>query len=911
MENISARYVPNVFGRLSFPLKHDGNPVFHKTFNANDSEIVDFDNDTIRIPNHFFKTGEKLSYSPSAKGVAIEIDPSSPGAGGTTLLPSTIYPIYVDENTIRVSLASSLAIQNQYVDIVSVGIGASHTLTAEKQNSKCLISIDNIIQSPVSISGSVGITTIDFGNASKITLNSLNNIKYGTILKIGEEYSRVSAINYENNEVTLYRGSPQDPYLGSKVENFVGFSTAFIIKGNYNIVKDIIYFPDAPLEGNTFNIKVSPSDINYSTTGTISYSFNYFTNNYETGSQVTLYAAIPPNNLESGKNYFIIKNFENNFSFASSYANAINGTKIGFTSTGVEVSSLQLNQILTNNTSSFSGRVFLRSNYDGNLVFDDISSSFNGISTEFTLKSSGISTVGIKSDNGIVLVNNIFQYPEFEESFIFSEDAVSGITSITFIGSVGEFDSGVGTIKSYDVNVGGRPRGGIIVGYAISGGFNYQPLIQAESYITALTPEGTIEDTNIQISVSGSGYRSGISTFYAYFYDDDGNRLSGFGTAIIDNGSVVSINVVETDTYLEIPKVIIDAPIPYDNVPLSGSSAGIGASVSFEVSSSGNITNFKFSNPGYGYTIGEILYPVGILTGIGHTTTDELSIRIDDTYTDSFSAWNIGILQKLDDLSPFVNGRRKVFTISETIDGQSQPISLETELGSPINLEDNLLIFLNDVLQIPGESYTFNRGTKITFKEAPPSGSNLKVYFYKGSFGDSEQIDIEPPIELGDNLVISKDLLNKTPIKQLKRTVKEILTSDTLKTELYGKGGLSESSSQIRSISWTPKKRDLIISGGYINKTRYTQRSGIGSFSKVGITSGTFIGVSTNFVGINTTVGIGSLVVLGDYVESDYTGVGVTIVSIGSSVIGIGKTYYTSSSPAGINTIPISIWRKL
>jgi hypothetical protein len=911
MANISARYVPNVFGRLSFPLKHNGDSIFNKVFDANNSNIVDIDNDTISIPNHFFKTGERLTYTLPNNGSQIEIDPSSPGAGGTTLLPNTVYPIYIDENTIRVSLASSLAIQNQYVDITAVGVGASHSLTAEKQNSKCLISIDNIIQSPVAISDGVGISTIDFNNASKITLNSLNNIKNGTILKIGEEYSRVSAINYENNEVTLYRGSPQDPYLGSVVNDFVGFSTAYIIKGNYNIVKDIIYFTDAPLEGNTFNIKVPPSDLNFSTTGPISYSFNYFTNSYETGSQVTLYAAIPPNNLESGKSYFIIKNFENNFSFATSYANAINGTKVGFTSTGVEVSSLQLNQILTNNTSSFAGRAFLRSNYDGNLVFDDISLSFNGISTEFTLKSSGINTVGIKSDNGIVLINNIFQYPEFEESFIFSEDAVSGITSITFIGSVGEFDSGVGTIKSYDINVGGRPRGGIIVGYAISGGFNYQPLIQSESFISALSPEGSVVNSNIQISVSGSGYRAGITTYYAYFYDDNGNRLSGLGTAIIENGSVVSIDVVETDTYTEIPNIVIDSPIPYDNVPLSGSNLGIGASASFDVSSSGNITNFKFSNPGYGYTIGEILSPVGILTGIGYTTSDELKIRIDDTYSDSFSAWNIGILQKLNDLSSFTNGRRKVFTLSETIDGVSQPISLETELGSPINLEDNLLIFLNDVLQIPGSSYEFNRGTKITFKEAPPSGSNLKVYFYKGSFGDSEQVDIEPPIELGDNLVINKDLLNKNPTKQLRRTVKEILTSDTLKTELYGKGGLSESSSQIRSISWTPKKRDLIISGEYINKTRYNQRSGIGSFSKVGITSGTFVGLNTNIVGINTSVGIGSLIVLGDYVESDYTGVGVTIVSIGSSVIGIGRTYYNSSSPVGINTIPISIWRKL
>lgn len=911
MANISARYVPNVFGRLSFPLRHNGNSIFHKFFNGNDSNIVDIDNDTISIPNHFFKTGEKLTYTLPNNGSQIEIDPSSPGAGGTTLLPNTVYPIYIDENTIRVSLASSLAIQNQYVDITAVGVGASHSLTAEKQNSKCLISVDNIIQSPVAISDGVGISTVDFNNASKIILNSLNNIKNGTILKIGEEYSRVSAINYENNEVTLYRGSPQDPYLGSVVNDFVGFSTAYIIKGNYNIVEDIIYFTDAPLEGNTFNIKVSPSDINYSTSGPISYSFNYFTNSYETGSQVTLYAAIPPNNLESGKNYFIIKNFENNFSFATSYANAINGTKVGFTSTEVEVSSLQLNQILTNNTSSFAGRVFLKSNYDGNLVFDDISTSFNGISTDFTLKSSGINTVGIKSDNGIVLINNIFQYPEFEESFIFSEDAISGITSITFIGSVGEFDSGVGTVKSYDVNVGGRPRGGIIVGYAISGGSNYQPLIQSEAFISALSPEGTIVNSNVQISVSGSGYRAGISTYYAYFYDDNGNRLSGFGTAIVQNGFVVSVNVVETDTYTEVPNIVIDAPIPYDNVPLSGSNLGIGASASFDISLNGTITNFKFSNPGYGYTIGEVLSPVGILTGIGYTASDELKIRIDETYSDSFSAWNIGILQKLDDLSSFTNGRRKVFTLSETINSQSQPISLESELGSPINLQDNLLIFLNDVLQIPGSSYTFNRGTKVTFKEAPPSGSNLKVYFYKGSFNDTEQVDIEPPIEIGDNLVINKDLFNKTPTKQLKRTVKEILTSDTLKTELYGKSGLSESSSQIRSISWTPQKRDLIISGEYINKTRYNQRSGIGSFSKVGITSGTFVGLNTNIIGINTSVGIGSLIVLGDYVESDYTGVGVTIVSIGSSIIGIGRTYYNSSSPVGINTIPISIWRKL
>ena len=55
-----------------------------------------------------------------------------------------------------------------------------------------------------------------------------------------------------------------------------------------------------------------------------------------------------------------------------------------------------------------------------------------------------------------------------------------------------------------------------------------------------------------------------------------------------------------------------------------------------------------------------------------------------------------------------------------------------------------------------------------------------------------------------------------------------------------------------------------------------------------------------------------------DYVESQYTGFGVTIVSIGSSIINIGipgiTTNYTgstsySTSPIGINTVPLTFYR--
>jgi len=921
MASIDTTYIPNIFGRTSFPLKHNGNPIFYKTFAGTDSTVVDIENDTIKVQNHFFKTGEKLRYGfVGSGGSKIGISSLSPGVSGiTTYLPEIVYPIVVDKDTIRVALAASLALSNSYVDITNVGVGTQHYFEAEKQNSKCLILIDNIIQSPVSVASSVGIQTVFLTSAGKLRVNSLINIKPGAVLKINNSLSRVSSVDYDLKTTPVGYGTGYDitifdtsTFLGTATTSIVGIQTAYIMEGNYNIVKDKIYFTSAPLEGRTYNIIVPAENINYNTTGISSYSFNYFTNNFVTGSQVSIYGRTVPGSLVSGNNYFLIKNSENNFSFASNYLSAINRQKIQITDSvdiTNPVTNLQLVQILPNEDSTFHGRVFLRSDYFGNAVFDDISEKFNGITTSFPLQISGINTVGIKSDNGIVLINNVFQYPESEESFIFEEDSISGITSITFTGSRGEYGSGFGTTKSYDVNVGGFSRGGIIVGYELSGGQNCQPMISAELYITEVLPEKQINVDNIGIGVSGSGYRSD-RVYNIHFETSSGIRTTGLATAIIENGNVVGTIFSQVGTYTEgvAPTVVIDPPFGYENIPVTGSTLGIGASVSLEVNSFGTVSNFKFTNPGYGYTVGEILTPVGIVTGPNYTP---LTITINEVAKDSFSAWNIGILQKLNDLSSYINGRRKTFTIYETVDGVIEPLSLETIDGSQIDLAYNLLVFVNDVLQIPGDSYTFNGGTQITFTEAPPNGSTLKIYFYKGSFNDTEFVNIDPPVEPGDLLQIHKDLFDKTPQQQYTRTVKQILTSDTLKTELYRRTGLSENSSQFRSISWTPQKQDIIISGEYVNKSRYLQRSKVTTTVGIGTTTGTFVGVGTNKIGINTSVGIGTLISIGDYVESDYTGVGVTISSVGSNIIGIGKTFYQSSSPVGINTISISIWRKL
>lgn len=907
MALIDVIYSPAYFGRTSFPLKHNKEPIFYKKFNAQDNLVVDLDKDTIFIKDHFFKTGESLLYNPLFGGIRLGISSSSPGANGIlTELPEQIFPIVVDKDRIKISLSEQLALSNSYVNINSLGIGTIHSIQAVKQNTKCLITIDNVIQSPVSEYSRVNILRYDENDPTRITIDSIEDVKLKTILKIGDELCRVKSIDYDLNQYNgYYIGLDRSKnVLGTDPIDFTGITTAIVISGNYNIVKDIIYFSESPLEGISYDVNIPVSSLNFT-----DFSFNLFTDKFQTGDQVFLYSLNPPTGLENESVYYIIKNFENNFSFAKSYLDATSDVpiKIEFTNPLDQenpITSLNLSLFINQDNSSFTGRVFLRSNYSGNLVFDDISREFDGITTSFELKSSGISTVGIKSDNGIVLINNVFQYPEFEESFIFNEDNYQ--TNIVWNGSIFPLpQTGIGSTasKDYDVNVRGLPRGGIIVSYATSSGSNYQPLIGAEAYVYRVLPENIVTPENIEISVSGSGYRSGVSS--VTFETTSGIQTSGSAQLIISNGSVQGLNVTNPPIYtadMDPPTIRIDPPTPYENIALTGSQNGVGARVSFDITKDGTVSNFRLVNPGYGYTAGEILTPVGIVGFTTQTENEKLKVIITQTAKDDFSAWNIGSLRKLDDLSPYVNGSRKIFELRETINGKSSLISLESISGSEIDLAYNLLVFLNDVLQIPNDSYTFSGGSQIQFSEAIPKGSSLKIYFYKGFEGDTQLVDLESNIKVGDTLQIKKDLITPIPKQQYSRTIKKILSSSQLLTELYGRQGLSIESNQKRSISLTPQKKDIIISGEYISKSREINESKVDRYSQIVSYNGTFASDFTNVVGITTTN-----ITIGDYAESNLIGVGVSVISIGENTIELSDS---SLAPAGASSL-VTIYRKL
>ena len=129
--------------KRSFEITHKNDPVFERYFDGSDTSIVSVSANTIRIPNHFYVTGEELKYyhagigSTQAIGIAQTIFTST--GITTTLLPTDgIFAIKINDNEIQLASSASNALLPipQPIDITSVGIGTSHRFVSTNQNPK-------------------------------------------------------------------------------------------------------------------------------------------------------------------------------------------------------------------------------------------------------------------------------------------------------------------------------------------------------------------------------------------------------------------------------------------------------------------------------------------------------------------------------------------------------------------------------------------------------------------------------------------------------------------------------------------------------------------------------------------------------------------------------------------------------
>jgi hypothetical protein len=729
-----------------FDLKYNTNSIFNRSFVGSSSTVVNITSNVLQLENHFFTNGEKLTYSYDVLPIGIKTTSIS-GIGSTDKLPSTVYVIKYSESTIGLSTSAESALKDIPVPLVltNVGAGLTHTLNATSQNTRALISLGGIIQSPIVSSAASTKTSSYVGIGSTvISFSSIAIFSSGDFAKIDSEIIKVVTVGIATtNDVSVQRG-----WAGTGIATHPTNSIVYKVQGDYNIIDNTIHFVDSPK---------GPSPIG-TTTGS--------------GEDVDF---------------------------------------VGITT-----------------TLDFNGRVFMRSGaknstvdaYSTNFVFDDISSNFNGITSSFTLKSNFQNVAEFSQNNGTILINEVFQSPsDFTGSYrtygSYTLEQSSGITSIRFLGAP--------AAQTYDVNGSGLPVGGVIVAVGYSQGFGLQPLVAAGGTAVVSTA-GTIR--SISIGNSGSGYRSGLQTVNVGLYVSTTgiSTVQYIGIASILNGQVVSVAITNPGTgYTSInpPIVKFDDPLPYVDLPLQymspSSGVGTGGKVKVNVGLGSSVINLEVTNRGFGYRKGDVLtVSVGGTVGIPTINSPSYStfkLSVDEIYNNKFAGWTFGELQIIDSIENLFNGIRKSFPVK--IDNELK--SIRARYGSPIDIKSTLLIFVNGILQIPGEGYKFTGSSFITFTEAPRAGYSCVVLFYRGTGSvDVVDVDVLETIKPGDIVKLNDDF----GYSENERVVSSINSSDSINTIAYSGPGVSNDEAYTRPVKWCRQTEDLFIDQKEVTKNR-------------------------------------------------------------------------------------------
>jgi hypothetical protein len=755
--------------KTDFELIYEGTPIFVKKFNPSNTSTLNKETGTFNIKNHFFSTGEELIYAPKSSflgigATAVGIGQTLSYTGSlTSILPDRVYAIKLNNDQFKIATRKEYSQAGIFVTFTSNGQGNSHEFEMVKKNEKSLISINDLTQYPLAYT-SLSYTLSNNGGqisteSTIFSLSGIGSISPTDLLKIDDEFMYITNVG-----------------LGTTSNGPITFEGSFSL------------------------VEVKRGSVGTSATSHLD------------GKQGRIYRG----------SYNIL------------------GNQIHFTNpprgSSFYVSDLDFSN-LRRNKATFNGRVFLRNNYDSNVIYDNISEKFTGLDQDYTMTVQGINTVGLGTSggNGIVFLNGIFQTPttlnNTDNNFQIIEDTNVGITSIIFTGITDE--NGNIIISESDVNQNQLPRGGLIVSLGSTPGLGYAPLVGA-SVTAIVNGSGTITGFSTN-SEFGSGYRNPVSIAVT----EVGHVGSSASiSATVGAGGTLSLNILSGGTGYTNPSIIISPP-SYEYLPVIGVSrigigttteTGTGLLLNVEVGASSTsgigsttfeVTSFKIARNGYGFRKGDVLKPVGLVTAKGLSQPiSEFKLTVLDVFNDSFAAWQFGELNYIDSIKNFQDGSRIRFPLfynSELLSFEINPSDQDSQL---IDLDSLLIIFVNGILQVPGESYQFNGGTSFTFTLPPKPEDNISIFFYLGTRDeDSVQVNVNETLRIGDEIqVLKNNELLTTTITQEKRIITDIAASDRIETAIYTGPGIDDINE--KPLSWIKQKRDLIINGANISKSR-------------------------------------------------------------------------------------------
>ena len=204
-------------------------------------------NNTLFLKEHFFVTGENVTYSYAGNETeqAIGIAATSvSGIGVTNKLPRDLFVVKIGDGSVRFaeSAEKALRLNPEVFQFTSVGIGTSHNITAKKQNSKALIAVDNMIQAPLSETQIVTSLNDNIIFDSIFPTTGITSIAAADLIKIGAEVMRVVSVGVAGaGNLTVQRGQ-----LGTNLQPHGIGSTITKMSGTYNIVGSTLNFISPP-----------------------------------------------------------------------------------------------------------------------------------------------------------------------------------------------------------------------------------------------------------------------------------------------------------------------------------------------------------------------------------------------------------------------------------------------------------------------------------------------------------------------------------------------------------------------------------------------------------------------------------------------------------------------------------------
>ena len=841
--------------KTDFLLTHEGQDIFQYWFDGGNAGIVSTTDNTIQLPNHFFVSGEKVSYYRndindvnSAIGIAQTF---ITGVGLTTILPNggqNLYTVKIDDNRIGLTTSPEAAqLPNPpLISLTNVGSGTSHRFITTNQNARVIVSIDNIIQSPIvstAITSSLSATALS--TTDIIDFVGVTSFYGGDFIQINDEIMKITGVGANNdpNKVRVRRAR-----LGTKFTNHASGDLVTKISGNYNIINSTISFAEPPYG---LDPLPDPTDANASDWEGIAKGSSFHGRSYMRGRIASGTTDTYTNNhvfqdvsdkFNGLENTFPIRTTEGDEIVGISTANAVILINNVFQLPGITVE--EDYRLEEDNVAGVTSAIF---NGDARDVGADVGiSSFPaaGIiqsvgSTEGFGYQPLVAAAGTVSISGLGTVLSVsvgytgsgYRSQEYHEIITKTSYPVSAGTTEIFVENL---NSVFGILNEvYDgtnayIGIGTyRAANGTIVN-GIGNTF-----VEIRTTQTSLFEIPTGTPVSIGVTVPYGIVNVGVGTSFL-----SGNQMIstsiqhiGFATVITGTGHIsTSVNITNPGFDLDVnqelmPYVIFDDPKPYANMPLifSGDNTLVGlgteARVDIQVGNGSSIISFNFTNNGYAYGDGSILtVQTGGLTGIPTSSTSdfrEFQLTVDRTFDDTFNGWSLGELEILDNIDQYIDGRRKLFPLFRN----GSRLSIIAAKNSKIDPNQLLLVFLNNVLQVPGESYFFFGGNRIRFTEAPRVGDFLRIVFYKGNGEGNDVIETEviQTVKEGDTLNINS---SDEILDQSERTISDLVSTDVVETLPYFGPGVTDNIDLTRPVAWCRQSQDKIIDGLPVSKAR-------------------------------------------------------------------------------------------